>query len=122
MSTLEKILEIAKEAGYKVLKVKDETRYAFLITPDQNVLGVYEEYFGGCNLVLKYKPSRKTGTGFAAYNGYDCPTEWTLNMIKEDEKELIENARKIKAEFYSSPEEWKAYEESFYGKTFEEVA
>ena len=116
MSTLEKVLEIAKEAGYKVLKVKDETKYAFLITPNQNVLSVYEGYFGGCNLALKYKPSRKAGSGCAAYDPYNCPSKWTLAMLKAQERELLIFARRIKAEFYSSPDEWRAYEESFYGK------
>ena len=73
MTILEDIINMAKANGYRVLKENNNTKCAFLITPDGNILSIYEEYFGGCNVVLKYKPSKKCGTGCAAYDPYSCP-------------------------------------------------
>lgn len=123
MAVFDYVLSMAKENGYKVLKPnKADSKSAFLITPSGNILSVYDEYFGGCNLSLRYVPSKKSGTGCSAYNPYECPVIWTMSMIAEKEQELLKWAKRMKVEFYASPEAFIEWYEGFYNTKLEEVA
>jgi hypothetical protein len=129
MTILEDIINMAKANGYRVLTPPEpkpdfpryNKKYVFLITPSGNVLSINEEYFGGCNIALKYVPSRECGTGCAAYDPYECPTIWTMSMIEQKEKELVAWARRMKAKFYNSPDDFIKHYEEFYNVKLEEV-
>ena len=121
MTILEDIINMAKANGYKVLKDCNDTKYAFLVTPNGNVLSITEEYFGGCNIALKYVPSREHGTGCAAYDPCECPVIFTMSMIEQKEKELVAWAKRMKAKFYNSPDDFVKHYEEFYKTKLEEV-
>lgn len=119
---IKEILKMAMKNGYKALMCKGKEGYGFLITPNGNVMMINEEYFSGYNISLKYVPSAKSGTGCAAYDEYNAPTEYTMELIEEKEQELLKWARRMKVEFYASPEAFIEWYEGFYNTKLEEVA
>ena len=130
MTILDDIINMAKANGYRVLTPPEpkpdfpryNKKYIFLITPDENILGIYEEYYGGCNVVLKYKPSKKSGSGCAAYDPYSCPVIFTMSKIEKEVEELVRWAKRMKVEFFESPEAFIKWYEDFYNVKLKEVA
>lgn len=126
MTILELIAKEVIKNGYRVFKNKDHSGWIYLITPSNNVLMISQEYFGGYNLAFKYKPSRECGTGCLAFDPYNTPTatEWIADpvaILKREEPGLEKWARRMKAPFYSSPDEWRKEQEEKWHWELEEV-
>lgn len=97
------IFKNIKQHGYTGY-INKNSDYGFIITPHNNILYVQLYPAAGWNFNLQYKPSKDNGTGCQCLE--DCVPELTLSVIKQAEIEGLEFARKLKPEFYKSPEQW----------------
>ncbi len=99
---LEKAIESIKELdGYEIFTVPQQN-FIYVVTPDQNVLCIYADTFGGLKASLEYRPGPNTGTGCRCTDGVFF--EVTKEYIKYLEKEGLAFANQLGAKFYESPE------------------
>ena len=110
----QEIIDTLKINGYTVYAGKDKdgsttdktSGYVFAISPKNNVLYVQEDYFGGYYVSLQYVPSRKNGSGC---HDNTIENAWTVTpeFMQKSENGCLQFARKLGAELYKTPEQWK---------------
>ena len=109
---MNEIIKTLKENGYKAyasqLKEGLSTEnggWVFAVTPSNNILYIQRGQFGGWEISLEYKPSRKNGSGCRANDTQPYSTV-TVETLQETERENLSFARKLGATLYKTPEEW----------------
>lgn len=104
MKTVTKILEMAKENGYRSFEsTREEADYGWMITPNNNILYIQKGDFGyGYNMSLQYAPSKQKGSGCRCNE--DTISEITVETLKKMEMEGLKLAIKLKAKLYTENE------------------
>lgn len=94
------ILLMAKENGYKAYEcTRSDSAYGWIITPQNNIVYIQKGDFFGCDMSLKYVPSRQTGTGCRCNE--EPLTEINLAVLKGIEMEGLNFARRLGAKLYN---------------------
>ena len=98
-------LEQLKQYGYVCYVDRFGNKpYGFLITPNDNVMYIEYTDIKGWHVNLCYKPKRETGSGCSAEN---CDfTNLTVDNLKLAEKNCLQYARILNAEFYKNSKAW----------------
>ncbi len=98
-------LEKLTKKGYRCYICTDDNyAYGEIITPNDNVLGVQHEYFGGYTFSLQYKSTSKNGSGCRCLK--EPVNEITEEIINQAELEGLSFARSLNAQLYKNSEEW----------------
>lgn len=124
--TIQNVIDMAKENGYRVYAVEGYNSWAWLVTPRNNVMTVSKAEWGsGFHFTFDYKANRNCGTGCSCHKDRD---EWdwglisvTVKGLKQLEDEGLRFARQLNAPFYESVDEFLEYERKFWKKKLREV-
>lgn len=60
---LKEVAKNGRSLGYTAYAVKGYDTFGYIVTPNDNVIGVTKDYFGGVNFDLEYVPSSAHGSG-----------------------------------------------------------
>jgi hypothetical protein len=106
---LEEALRALLHHGYSCYTIRSDDDLGrpsgFIITPDNSVLYVHNEYFGGWNFTYEYRQSREHGTGCQCLE--QAANDVSLETVKRAEYQGKSYALRLKASLYSSPDAWK---------------
>lgn len=107
------ILKIAKGNGCEcyVTPGNDAYDYGYMIFPDGVVMYVQPGDFCGYDFSISYIPSRKNGTGCMCNEESISVVDW--NELLKQKRDGLNFARKLKADFYPTVDEWKRNSFSF---------
>lgn len=90
-----KILSSLTPYGYKCYATS-RGDWGYIITPNDNVLYLQHNYFGGWSFMLEYLPSRECGSGCQCLK--DPVSDITEDTVKRAETEGLLFAQKLGAE------------------------
>ena len=107
------ILQIAKENGCEcyITPGDDAYNYGYMIFHDGVVMYVQNGDFWGYDFDISYIPSKKNGTGCRCNEESVSIVDWD-ELLKQKE-EGLKFARKLKADFYPTVDDWKRHSWSF---------
>ena len=107
-------LDKLSSAGYRCYITKenrDDTPpalqfgcYGYVITPNDNILSVQADYYGGWNFTFMYLRTQVNGVGCQCFE--ETVGEVNLETVQRAEYEGSLFASRLKAKRYSSPEAW----------------
>ncbi len=105
MNIVQRFLKFAKTVeGCKSYKVEEHDTFGFVVTPDNNILCVSEDYFGGLRVALEYIPSKENGSGCSCND--DPIFEYDADMLKKLEVDGFTFAKSLGAKLYPNVDSW----------------
>lgn len=96
----------ASQKGYQCYILKEDPfyLYGFFITPNNNIIYIQPESFGGWTFTLKYIPSQKNGSGCQCLE--NPVSNLSIEILEQAEKEGLQFARQLKAKLYQNSDQF----------------
>lgn len=101
---LKEVAKNGRSLGYTAYVVKGHDTFGYIVTPNDNVIGVNKDYFGGVNFDLEYVPSKEHGSGCRCN---DEPLfSFDVAVLATLESKGLAFAKRLGAKLYSSSAAW----------------